>query len=176
MYNSKLMTTKYLNEATVQLRTMESDVDYLLLQDFTPENQKLLIDDLIAKAKTIQGDADKIKEIDTGERAQESLQKLDGNLADFITSAEGAKSLTTSQEDKAKLMKSLGGVKEISARLSELTPDNIQQGKLLFEASNTVYERAVRIFLASLLAGLVIGVVAARIMSKNIADPLGESV
>ena len=176
MYNRNLMTTQYLNEATVQLRTMESDVDYLLLQDFTPENQKLLIDDLIAKAKTIQGDADKIKEIDTGERAQESLQKLDGNLADFITSAEGAKSLTTSQEDKAKLMKSLGGVKEISARLSELTPDNIQQGKLLFEASNTVYERTIKIFLAILLAGLVIGVVAARIISKNIADPLEESV
>ena len=176
MYNRNLMTTQYLNEATVQLRTMESDVDYLLLQDFTPENQKLLIDDLIAKAKTIQGDADKIKEIDTGERAQESLQKLDGNLADFITSAEGAKSLTTSQEDKAKLMKSPGGVKEISARLSELTPDNIQQGKLLFEASNTVYERTIKIFLAILLAGLVIGVVAARIISKNIADPLEESV
>ena len=176
MYNRNLMTTQYLNEATVQLRTMESDVDYLLLQDFTPENQELLIDDLIAKAKTIQGDADKIKEIDTGERAQESLQKLDGNLADFITSAEGAKSLTTSQEDKAKLMKSLGGVKEISARLSELTPDNIQQGKLLFEASNTVYERTIKIFLAILLAGLVIGVVAARIISKNIADPLEESV
>ena len=176
MYNRNLMTTQYLNEATVQLRTMESDVDYLLLQDFTPENQKLLLDDLIAKAKTIQGDADKIKEIDTGERAQESLQKLDGNLADFITSAEGAKSLTTSQEDKAKLMKSLGGVKEISARLSELTPDNIQQGKLLFEASNTVYERTIKIFLAILLAGLVIGVVAARIISKNIADPLEESV
>ena len=176
MYKRNLMTTQYLNEATVQLRTMESDVDYLLLQDFTPENQKLLLDDLIAKAKTIQGDADKIKEIDTGERAQESLQKLDGNLADFITSAEGAKSLTTSQEDKAKLMKSLGGVKEISARLSELTPDNIQQGKLLFEASNTVYERTIKIFLAILLAGLVIGVVAARIISKNIADPLEESV
>ena len=176
MYNRNLMTTQYLNEATVQLRTMESDVDYLLLQDFTPENQKKLIDDLIAKAKTIQGDADKIKDIDTGDRAQESLQKLDGNLADFITSAEGAKSLTTSQEDKAKLMKSLGGVKEISARLSELTPDNIQQGKLLFEASNTVYERTIKIFLAILLAGLVIGVVAARIISKNIADPLEESV
>ena len=176
MYNRNLMTTQYLNEASVQLRTMESDVDYLLLQDFTPENQKKLIDDLIAKAKTIQGDADKIKDSDTGDRAQDSLQKLDGNLADFITSAEGAKSLTTSQEDKAKLMKSLGGVKEISARLSELTPDNIQQGKLLFEASNTVYERTIKIFLAILLAGLVIGVVAARIISKNIADPLEESV
>ena len=176
MYNRNLMTTQYLNEATVQLRTMESDVDYLLLQDFTPENQKKLIDDLIAKAKTIQGDADKIKDIDTGDRAQESLQKLNGNISDFITSAEGAKSLTTSQEDKAKLMKSLSGVKEISARIAELTPDNIQQGKLLFEQSNAVYERSIKIFLGIILAGLIIGVAAARIISKNIADPLEESV
>ncbi|WP_294145954.1 methyl-accepting chemotaxis protein [uncultured Selenomonas sp.] len=176
MYNRNLMTTQYLNEATVQLRTMESDVDYLLLQDFTPENQKLLIDDLIAKAKTIQGDADKIKDIDTGDRAQASIEKLNGNLSDFITSAESAKSLTTSQEDKAKLMKSLSGVKEISARLSELTPDNIQQGKLLFEQSNAVYERSIKIFLGIILAGLIIGVAAARIISKNIADPLEESV
>ena len=176
MYNRNLMTTQYLNEATVQLRTMESDVNFLLLQDFTPENQKLLLDDLIAKAKTIQGDADKIKDIDTGDRAQESLQKLNGNISDFITSAEGAKSLTTSQEDKAKLMKSLSGVKEISARLSELTPDNIQQGKLLFEQSNAVYERSIKIFLGIILAGLIIGVAAARIISKNIADPLEESV
>ena len=176
MYNRNLMTTQYLNEATVQLRTMESDVNFLLLQDFTPENQKLLLDDLIAKAKTIQGDADKIKDIDTGDRAQESLQKLNGNISDFITSAEGAKSLTTSQEDKAKLMKSLSGVKEISARIAELTPDNIQQGKLLFEQSNEVYERSIKIFLAIILAGLVIGVVAARMIAKNIAGPLGESV
>ena len=176
MYNRNLMTTQYLNEATVQLRTMESDVNFLLLQDFTPENQKLLLDDLIAKAKTIQGDADKIKEIDTGERAQASIEKLNGNLSDFITSAESAKSLTTSQEDKAKLMKSLSGVKEISARLSELTPDNIQQGKLLFEQSNAVYERSIKIFLGIILAGLIIGVAAARIISKNIADPLEESV
>ncbi len=176
MYNRNLMTTQYLNEATVQLRTMESDVNFLLLQDFTPENQKLLLDDLIAKAKTIQGDADKIKDIDTGDRAQESLQKLNGNISDFITSAEGAKSLTTSQEDKAKLMKSLSGVKEISARIAELTPDNIQQGKLLFEQSNAVYERSIKIFLGIILAGLIIGVAAARIISKNIADPLEESV
>jgi len=176
MYNHNLMTTQFLNEATVQLRTMESDADYLLLQNFSVDNQKLLLDDMISKAKTIQGDADKIKEIDDGERAQESLAKLDQNLSEFITSAESAKSLTNSPEDKAKLMKSLGGVKEISARLSELTPDNIQQGKLHFEESNAVYDRTIKIFLAILLAGLVIGVVAARQIAKGIADPLEESV
>ncbi|MDY3296929.1 methyl-accepting chemotaxis protein [Selenomonas sp.] len=176
MYNHNLMTTQYLNDATVQLRTMESDADFLLLQDFTVENQKLLIDDMIKKAKAIQGDADKIKEIDDGERAQESLAKLDQNINDFLTAAEGAKSLTNSPEDKAKLMKSLGGVKEISARIAELTPDNIQQGKLHFEESNAVYERTIKIFLGILLAGLVIGVVAARLIAKGIADPLEESV
>ncbi|MCI6285060.1 methyl-accepting chemotaxis protein [Selenomonas sp.] len=176
MYNHNLMTTQYLNDATVQLRTMESDADFLLLQDFTVENQKLLIDDMIKKAKTIQGDADKIKEIDDGERAQESLAKLDQNINDFLTAAEGAKSLTNSPEDKAKLMKSLGGVKEISARIAELTPDNIQQGKLHFEESNAVYDRTIKIFLGILLAGLVVGVVAARLIAKGIADPLEESV
>ena len=176
MYNHNLMTTQYLNDATVQLRTMESDADFLLLQDFTVENQKLLIDDMIKKAKAIQGDADKIKEIDDGERAQESLAKLDQNINDFLTAAEGAKSLTNSPEDKAKLMKNLGGVKEISARIAELTPDNIQQGKLHFEESNAVYERTIKIFLGILLAGLVIGVVAARLIAKGIADPLEESV
>ena len=176
MYNHNLMTTQYLNDATVQLRTMESDADFLLLQDFTVENQKLLIDDMIKKAKAIQGDADKIKEIDDGERAQESLAKLDQNINDFLTAAEGAKSLTNSPEDKAKLMKSLGGVKEISARIAELTPDNIQQGKLHFEESNAVYDRTIKIFLGILLAGLVIGVVAARLIAKGIADPLEESV
>ncbi|WP_294158913.1 methyl-accepting chemotaxis protein [uncultured Selenomonas sp.] len=176
MYNHNLMTTQFLNEATVQLRTMESDADYLLLQDFSVENQKLLLDDMISKAKTIQGDADKIKEIDDGERAQESLAKLDQNLSEFISSAESAKSLSNSPEDKAKLMKSLGGVKEISARLSELTPDNIQQGKLHFEESNAVYDRTIKIFLAILLVGLVIGVVAARQIAKGIADPIEESV
>ena len=176
MYNHNLMTTQHLNEATVHLRTMESDVNYLLLENFTQENQKLLLDDLISQAKVIQGDVEKIKEIDTSERGQESITKLEANLSDFMTSVEGAKTLTNSPEDKAKLMKSIGGIKDISARIAELTPDNIQQGKALYEQSNAVYDRTVKIFLAILLAGLVIGVVAARVIAKGIEDPLEESV
>ncbi|MCI6751521.1 MAG: methyl-accepting chemotaxis protein, partial [Selenomonas bovis] len=64
----------------------------------------------------------------------------------------------------------------INAGLSELTPDNVQQGKQLFEQSNAVYDRTIKIFLAILLAGLVIGVVVARVIARGIAGPLGESV
>lgn len=59
MYNYNLMTTQYLNDATVQIRTIDSDIDFLLLNDLVPENRKMLLDDMGSKTKAIQQDIEK---------------------------------------------------------------------------------------------------------------------
>ena len=176
MYNYNLMTTQYLNDATTQMRFIESDINYLLLTSYPPENKKILFDDLKGKTKTIQADMEKIKEIDKSERAQKALEALAQDSDAFLAGIDASTGLTNSAEDRAKLLQNLDKAKAINAGLSELTPDNVQQGKQLFEQSNAVYDRTIKIFLAILLAGLVIGVVVARVIARGIAGPLGESV
>lgn len=176
MYNYNLMTTQYLNDAVVQMRTIDSDIDFLLLNDLVPENRKMLLDDMSSKTKAIQRDMEKIQKIDRSERAQEALSQLDQDTETFLSSIKASEGLTNSPEDKAKLIKHLGTAKAISSGLSVLTPDNVQQGKQLFEASNAVYDRTIKIFLGIILIGLIIGVAAAQIIARNIAGPLGKSV
>lgn len=176
MYNYNLMTTQYLNDATVQIRTIDSDIDFLLLNDLVPENRKMLLDDMSSKTKAIQRDMEKIQKIDRSERAQEALSQLDQDTETFLSSIKASEGLTNSPEDKAKLIKHLGTAKAISSGLSVLTPDNVQQGKQLFEASNAVYDRTIKIFFGIILLGLIVGVAAAQIIARNIAGPLGKSV
>ena len=176
MYNYNLMTTQYLNDAVVQIRTIDSDIDFLLLNDLVPENRKMLLDDMSSKTKAIQRDMEKIQKIDRSERAQEALSQLDQDTETFLSSIKASEGLTNSPEDKAKLIKHLGTAKAISSGLSVLTPDNVQQGKQLFEASNAVYDRTIKIFFGIILLGLIVGVAAAQIIARNIAGPLGKSV
>ena len=176
MYNYNLMTTQYLNDATTQMRFIESDINYLLLTTYPQENKKILFEDMTGRTKSIQADMDKIKEIDRSERAQKALDALAQDTDAFLAGIEASAGLTDSAEDRAKLLQNIDKAKAINAGLSELTPDNVQQGKQLFEQSNAVYDRTIKIFLAILFAGLIIGVVVARGIARGIAGPLGESV
>ena len=80
MYNYNLMTTQYLNDANNQLRSIDVDVAYLLQQDFSTASRKILLDDIDGRLKSIQGDIEKVKEIDRSARAQETIAKLENNL------------------------------------------------------------------------------------------------
>lgn len=53
MYNYNLMTTQYLNDANNQLRGIDVDVSYILQQDFTTDNRKVLLVDISGKLKAI---------------------------------------------------------------------------------------------------------------------------
>ncbi len=63
MYHYNLMTTQYLNDATTQMRFIESDINYLLLTTYPQENKKILFEDMTGRTKSIQADMDKIKEM-----------------------------------------------------------------------------------------------------------------
>ena len=94
MYNYNLMTTQYLNDATTQMRFIESDINYLLLTSYPPENKKILFDDLKGKTKTIQADMEKIKEIDKSERAQKALEALAYQTYDLARAMEADAGVT----------------------------------------------------------------------------------
>lgn len=176
MYQHNLMTAQFLTDATTQLRGMESNRDYLLQQDFATEDRKLLLKDITAKADAIQADADKIRDIDKSEKAQAGLDALATQIQSLKTAADSSASLTNSPADKAVLMKNLAGVKQIGASLDALTPDNIAQGKLQFEATSAAYDRMIKLYVGILVLGLLISAAAVWVISRNIAGPLGDSV
>lgn len=176
MYNYNLMTTQYLNDANNHFRMISSDVSYIQQQNFTPENRKILLNDINTRVKALKIDVEKVKEIDRGKRAQEIITALEGNLEAFTAKVKSTENLGTSPADRIQILENMSEVNAIGSNLSVLTPDNVFQGKLLFEATNAAYERTIHIFAAIILLGVVVGVAAATVIARNIANPLGESV
>jgi methyl-accepting chemotaxis protein len=176
MYNYNLMTTQYLNDANNHFRMISSDVSYIQQQNFTPENRKILLKDMTNRLKTLSKDVAMVKEIDRSERAQETIAKLEANIADFSAKLKETENLGTTPDDRIQILNNLSGVNAIGSGLNVLTPDNVFQGKMLFEANNVTYERTIHIFTAIILMGIVIGTLVATVIARNIAVPLAESV
>ncbi len=176
MYSYNLMTTQYLNDANNQLRTIISDVSFIQQQNFTVDNRKVLLENINKKLGALSKDIAQVKEIDRSDRAQETIASLEKHISNFQSQVKAAEGLGTGPEDRAKMLNYLSGVTAIGADLSVLTPDNVLQGKLLFEANNIAYERTNHIFMIIILLGLVVGVIVASFIARGIAVPLGESV
>ncbi len=176
MYSYNLMTTQYLNDANNQLRGIISDVSFIEQQQFTVENRKVVLNDISGKVKALQEDIARVKEIDKSQRAQETIASLEKNLADFSAKIKETESLGTSTSDRVKILENMAGASVIGADLSVLTPDNVLQGKLLFEANNATYDRTIKIFIGIILLGLIVGTATSTVIARNMAGPLSESV
>lgn len=176
MYNYNLMTTQYLNDANNQLRSIDVDVAYLLQQDFSTASRKILLDDIDGRLKSIQGDIEKVKEIDRSARAQETIAKLENNLTMVQGKVKETAALGTTNDDKVKAFANLSKTSSIASNLAVLTPDNVMQGKDLFAENIKNYDRTIKIFMVIILVGLLLGIAAAVVIAKNIADPLHGAI
>lgn len=176
LYSSNLMTTQYLNDANNQLRTLDVDVAYLLLKNYSPAEKKILVGDMDGALAAIEGDIAKIKEIDKSERAQKAISQLEASLGEVKGKVKSVESLGNSQEDRIKAFEALSSVSTISGEMSVLTPDNVFQGKLLFGANNDAYDRSIKIFLAIIVLGLALGTGIALYIAKDIVSPLKRTV
>lgn len=176
MYNYNLTATQYLDHASTQLRGINVNAAYVMQQDFSIDNRNFVLDDIINKLNSIKGDIDKVKEIDRGEKAQAMIENLNTNLESVLKNVTDCKSLGNAPEDRIKIYQKLSTIASISSDLTNLTPDNVLQGKLLFQEANDNYDMTIKIFAAIILLGLLIGVAAAIVIAKNIAGPLQKSV
>ena len=176
MYHYNLMTTQYLSNANNQLRSLNEDISYVLIQDYAPADRKLLLDEMSTRVSSIQDNVAKIKEIDHSPRAQETIALLEKDLSTFAEQIKACDNLQNTPEDKIQLLNHLSGARSMGARLSRLTPDNVLQGKLLFQENEAAYERTIKIFMGIILFGLLMGIVVAAVIVGNIATLLQESV
>lgn len=176
MYNYNLTATQYLDHASTQLRGINVNAAYIMQQDFSIDNRNFILDDITNKLNSIKGDIEKVKEIDRGEKAQAMIEHLNTNLEEVIKNVNDCKSLGNTPEDRIKIYQKLSTIASISADLTNLTPDNVLQGKLLFQEASANYDMTIKIFAAIILLGLMIGVGAAMVIAKNIAEPLQKSV
>ena len=176
MYHYNLMTTQYLTNANNQLMGLNEDIAYVLIQDYAPADRKLLLDEMSGRVNSIQDNVAKIKEIDHSPRAQETIALLEKDLSTFAEQIKACDNLQNTPEDKIQLLNHLSGARSMGARLSRLTPDNVLQGKLLFQENEAAYERTIKIFMGIILFGLLMGIVVAAVIVGNIATLLQESV
>ena len=176
MYESNLMANQCLTHADSQLLLIKDDVSYVLQQNLAQEPRNVLLTDIVDKLKGIQGDVQEVKAICPGEKIQGIITELDEHLNSTIPQVEAAKKLGTSPEDKIALYKALNEIDDVSQHMGELMPENVMQGKILFQASDEAYDFALMAFAVIIIFGLIVGIAAAIIISRGIAGPLQASV
>ena len=176
MYHHNLMTTQYLNDANNRLRSITVNVSYIVQQNFTQENRQILLDDIAGDLAGIRHDVDEIKKMEQSERTQTALSALDKDLDAADAAVKAVGTLGTVPEDKAEAYNQLSSLTAIGANMQVLTPDNVFQGKQLFETNNIQYARTLKIFAAIILISLILGIVMSRIIADNISAPLNTSI
>ena len=176
MYHHNLMTTQYLNDANNRLRSINVNVSYIVQQNFTQENRQILLDDIAGNLAGIRHDVEEIQKMEQSDRTKEALSALDKDLDAADAAVKAVSTLGTTPEDKAEAYNQLSSLTAIGANMQVLTPDNVFQGKQLFEANNLQYARTLKIFAAIILISLILGIVMSRIIADNISAPLNTSI
>lgn len=176
MYHHNLMTTQYLNDANNRLRSINGNVSYIVQQNFTQENRQILLDDIAGNLAGIRHDVEEIQKMKQSDRTKEALSALDKDLDAADAAIKAVSTLGTAPEDKAETYNQLSSLTAIGTNMQVLTPDNVFQGKQLFEANNIQYARTLKIFAAIILISLILGIVMSRIISDNISAPLNTSI
>ena len=175
MYRSNLMTTQFLNDANDHFRIVDVDVVTILYGNETLDSE-LLKDDILSHLGNIRGNADKLTDLLRGEKAQGLIQKLYADLDKAEAAVKDTKNLGNTPEDRVKLFKNLMTVRAVADDLNSVTPENVFQGKVLFEANNAAYALSIRIFAVIILIGLLFGVGAAIVISVDICNPLARAI
>ena len=176
MYHHNLMTTQYLNDANNRLRSINGNVSYIVQQNFTQENRQILLDDIAGNLAGIRHDVEEIQKMEQSDRTKEALSALDKDLDAADAAVKAVSTLGTAPEDKAEAYNQLSSLTAIGANMQVLTPDNVFQGKQLFETNNIQYARTLKIFAAIILISLILGILMSRIIADNISAPLNTSI
>ena len=176
MYSHNLMSTQYLNDANNRLRKISVNVPYLMQEGFTADNRKILVDDVLGNLDGIRHDMEELKKIDTSERAQATIAELEKNLNNASDKVGAINNMGTTPADRVAIFDNLASLTVISSNMAVLTPDNVFQGKQVFEANNARYERTVTSFVIILLVAIAFGVLVSRLIADNISDPLAASI
>ena len=124
----------------------------------------------------IRHDMGELKKINRSERAQATIAELEKNLADASSKVGAVNSMGTSPEDRVAIFDNLASLTVISSNMAVLTPDNVFQGKQLFEENNARYDRTVYTFLVIIFVAMVFGILVSRRIADNISDPLAASI
>lgn len=176
MYHHNLMTTQYLNDANTRLRKISVNVPYILQEGITADNRKILVDDVLGNLAVIRHDMEELKKIDTSERAQATIADLEKNLSVATDKVGAVNNMGTTPEDRVAIFDNLAALTVISSNMAVLTPDNVFQGKQLFEANNVRYERTVYSFIIIIVIAVGFGMIVSRRIADNISDPLASSI
>ena len=176
MYHHNLMSTQYLNDANNRLRKISVNIPYILQEGFTADNRKILVDDVLGNLDGIRHDMEELKKIDTSERAQATIAELEKNLSTASDKVGAINNMGTASEDRVAVFDNLGALTVISSNMAVLTPDNVFQGKQVFEENNARYDRTVCSFIVIIIVAVAFGILVSRRIANNISDPLAASI
>ena len=176
MYHHNLMSTQYLNDANTRLRKISVNLPYILREGITADNRKILVDDVLGNLNALHHDMEELKKIDTSERAQATIAELEKNLTVATDKVGAVNNMGTTPEDRVAIFDNLASLTVISSNMAVLTPDNVFQGKQLFEANNARYDRTVYSFVIIIVIAVGFGMLVSRRIADNISDPLASSI
>lgn len=176
MYEHNIISSQYLNDASARIQAINEDISYLLLSSYPTDSRNLILQDIQKNLDNIVTDAEKLKEIDTGERAQGILASLEKNLNAAQADVKSCETLGMSTEDHIAMMKKLSSVKGIAANINDLTPDNVSQSKTLYENFLADYTHGIMVFVSIIFVAVLAGIGMGFVIARNIARPLQEGI
>ena len=118
MYSHNLMATQYLNDANNRLRSISVNVAYILQQNFTRENRKLLLDDISGNLDNIRHDMARPRKASTQPEAIEARTPSSSTWTEWVDARLLIDALPPERREALILTQILGYTYEEAAKIT----------------------------------------------------------
>ena len=179
MYNNKLLSVQYLNDARNQARATEADLYYIILNVGDANQQAKALED-INQRKAVFGDLlTKYKNTELDDYEKDLLPKLDENLIKYRQGRDAAIKLALEgkQIEADNLVDSMAPVSnEFHDQLRLLSQYNVKKAEQANTQNDEDYSSCINIFLAIVIVTILLEILVGDFISKGIAKPLGLAI
>ena len=179
MYKNNLLSIQYLNDARAQSRSMEANISYIILDSQRPLTQLITLKNDRVCSDALNEDIKEFKGLSLDEKSQKILSEIESTLASYTEKRQEVIELAQAghqEEAYAKLL----DIKILSDTfqndLINLAKFNIEQAETMTLSNDRYFETSIKVFISIIVLGIALGITAAILISKSIANPLTVAV
>lgn len=175
IYKDNLLAIEWLNDNRNQIRAIEADLYYILLNTEDKDKQNEKIKDIEIRQKQYYTNWENYKKVDIDEYEKDRFPAVESNLEKFVKGRDMAIKLAMEGKQKeamAELVAVEGNKEEFQKNLNEIADYNVKYAEDLNIQNNKDFNLSKKVFLAIFLLAICIGIGLTRILSKAISNPL----
>lgn len=180
MYNTQLMSVKYLEENRAHARAVLSELFRMILLTGDTAGQNEAKEKIAARAQDFNDNYEKFKALGTQDPSELKLmEEIDKNLASY---REGRQvvidlALEGKREESFKAFAPVNVSAEAFLKgLVELSDYNIKKAEQLKNANDIQYKNTIKLFIGFMISALIFGLVVTGFIARAITKPIGVAI